>query len=129
MSIYICINVVSCICAYLYIQAAAAAAAADSRDYSGVGGIGGFSESSSEASKLSSKSAKERRNRRKKKKQKEQAEGEKDEEEFRKSESEDSIKRKGFRFSIEGNRLTYEKRFSSPHQVPWYYYLLNVYSA
>uniref|UniRef100_A0A8B9VYT8 Sodium channel protein n=1 Tax=Anas zonorhyncha TaxID=75864 RepID=A0A8B9VYT8_9AVES len=85
----------------------------------GVGGIGGFSESSSEASKLSSKSAKERRNRRKKKKQKEQSEGEeKDEEEFRKSESEDSIKRKGFRFSIEGNRLTYEKRFSSPHQVP-----------
>uniref|UniRef100_A0A8B9TU63 Sodium channel protein n=1 Tax=Anas platyrhynchos TaxID=8839 RepID=A0A8B9TU63_ANAPL len=74
---------------------------------------------SSEASKLSSKSAKERRNRRKKKKQKEQSEGEeKDEEEFRKSESEDSIKRKGFRFSIEGNRLTYEKRFSSPHQVP-----------
>uniref|UniRef100_A0A8B9DKN8 Sodium voltage-gated channel alpha subunit 2 n=1 Tax=Anser cygnoides TaxID=8845 RepID=A0A8B9DKN8_ANSCY len=98
-------------------EAAAAAAAADSRDYSGVGGIGGFSESSSEASKLSSKSAKERRNRRKKKKQKEQSEGEeKDEEEFRKSESEDSIKRKGFRFSIEGNRLTYEKRFSSPHQ-------------
>uniref|UniRef100_A0A8C3VCK8 Sodium channel protein n=1 Tax=Catharus ustulatus TaxID=91951 RepID=A0A8C3VCK8_CATUS len=80
-------------------------------------GIGGFSESSSEASKLSSKSAKERRNRRKKKKQKEQSEGEeKDGEEFHKSESEDSIKKKGFRFSIEGNRLTYEKRFSSPHQ-------------
>ncbi|KAJ7398265.1 hypothetical protein BTVI_126865 [Pitangus sulphuratus] len=98
-------------------QAAAAAAAADSRDYSGVGGIGGFSESSSEASKLSSKSAKERRNRRKKKKQKEQSEGEeKDGEEFHKSGSEDSIKKKGFRFSIEGNRLTYEKRFSSPHQ-------------
>uniref|UniRef100_A0A8C4V740 Sodium channel protein n=1 Tax=Falco tinnunculus TaxID=100819 RepID=A0A8C4V740_FALTI len=98
-------------------EAAAAAAAADSRDYSGVGGIGGFSESSSEASKLSSKSAKERRNRRKKKKQKEQSEGEeKDGEEFHKSESEDSIKRKGFRFSIEGNRLTYEKKFSSPHQ-------------
>uniref|UniRef100_A0A8D2N7D5 Sodium channel protein n=1 Tax=Zonotrichia albicollis TaxID=44394 RepID=A0A8D2N7D5_ZONAL len=98
-------------------EAAAAAAAADSRDYSGVGGIGGFSESSSEASKLSSKSAKERRNRRKKKKQKEQSEGEeKDGEEFHKSESEDSIKKKGFRFSIEGNRLTYEKRFSSPHQ-------------
>uniref|UniRef100_A0A8D2N349 Sodium channel protein n=1 Tax=Zonotrichia albicollis TaxID=44394 RepID=A0A8D2N349_ZONAL len=86
----------------------------------GVGGIGGFSESSSEASKLSSKSAKERRNRRKKKKQKEQSEGEeKDGEEFHKSESEDSIKKKGFRFSIEGNRLTYEKRFSSPHQVPY----------
>ncbi|XP_009674478.1 sodium channel protein type 2 subunit alpha isoform X1 [Struthio camelus] len=98
-------------------QAAAAAAAADSRDYSGVGGIGGFSESSSEASKLSSKSAKERRNRRKKKKQKEQSEGEeKEEQEFHKSESEDSIRRKGFRLSIEGNRLTYEKRFSSPHQ-------------
>ncbi|KYO17917.1 hypothetical protein Y1Q_0011559 [Alligator mississippiensis] len=98
-------------------QAAAVAAAADSREFSGVGGIAGFSESSSEASKLSSKSAKERRNRRKKKKQKEQSEGEgKDEEEFHKSESEDSIRRKGFRFSIEGNRLTYEKRFSSPHQ-------------
>lgn len=114
----------------LYIQAAAAAAAADSRDYSGVGGIGGFSESSSEASKLSSKSAKERRNRRKKKKQKEQSEGdEKDGEEFHKSESEDSIKRKGFRFSIEGNRLTYEKRFSSPHQVPQYCYLLNTFAV
>uniref|UniRef100_A0A8C9NR68 Sodium voltage-gated channel alpha subunit 2 n=1 Tax=Serinus canaria TaxID=9135 RepID=A0A8C9NR68_SERCA len=106
-------------------QAAAAAAAADSRDYSGVGGIGGFSESSSEASKLSSKSAKERRNRRKKKKQKEQSEGEeKDGEEFHKSESEDSIKKKGFRFSIEGNRLTYEKRFSSPHQVPYLFHPL-----
>uniref|UniRef100_A0A8D0G622 Sodium channel protein n=1 Tax=Sphenodon punctatus TaxID=8508 RepID=A0A8D0G622_SPHPU len=97
--------------------AAAAAVAADSREFSGSGGIGGFSESSSEASKLSSKSAKERRNRRKKKKQKEQSEGEeKGEDEFHKSESEDSIRRKGFRFSIEGNRLTYEKRFSSPHQ-------------
>uniref|UniRef100_A0A8C3PCL3 Sodium voltage-gated channel alpha subunit 2 n=1 Tax=Chrysemys picta bellii TaxID=8478 RepID=A0A8C3PCL3_CHRPI len=85
--------------------------------FSGVGGVGGFSESSSEASKLSSKSAKERRNRRKKRKQKEQSEGEeKDEEDFHKSGSEDSIRRKGFRFSIEGNRLTYEKRFSSPHQ-------------
>uniref|UniRef100_A0A8C0GIS9 Sodium voltage-gated channel alpha subunit 2 n=1 Tax=Chelonoidis abingdonii TaxID=106734 RepID=A0A8C0GIS9_CHEAB len=102
--------------------AAAAAVAADSREFSGVGGVGGFSESSSEASKLSSKSAKERRNRRKKRKQKEQSEGEeKDEEDFHKSESEDSIRRKGFRFSIEGNRLTYEKRFSSPHQVQWYY--------
>uniref|UniRef100_G1PE85 Sodium channel protein n=1 Tax=Myotis lucifugus TaxID=59463 RepID=G1PE85_MYOLU len=70
--------------------------------------------SSSEASKLSSKSAKERRNRRKKRKQKEQSGGEeKDEDEFQKSESEDSIRRKGFRFSIEGNRLTYEKRRNS----------------
>jgi hypothetical protein len=67
---------------------------------------------------LSSKSAKERRNRRKKRKQKEQSGGEeKDEDEFHKSESEDSIRRKGFRFSMEGNRLTYEKRYSSPHQV------------
>uniref|UniRef100_A0A8B9ZL82 Sodium channel protein n=1 Tax=Anas platyrhynchos TaxID=8839 RepID=A0A8B9ZL82_ANAPL len=78
---------------------------------------GGLSESSSEASKLSSKSAKERRNRRKKRKQKEQSGGEeKEEDEFHKSESEDSIRRKGFRLSIEGNRLTYEKKYSSPHQ-------------
>uniref|UniRef100_A0A672V9I9 Sodium channel protein n=1 Tax=Strigops habroptila TaxID=2489341 RepID=A0A672V9I9_STRHB len=62
-------------------------------------------------------SAKERRNRRKKRKQKEQSGGEeKDEDEFHKSESEDSIRRKGFRLSIEGNRLTYEKKYSSPHQ-------------
>uniref|UniRef100_A0A8C0FMN8 Sodium channel protein n=1 Tax=Bubo bubo TaxID=30461 RepID=A0A8C0FMN8_BUBBB len=81
------------------------------------GEAGGVSESSSEASKLSSKSAKERRNRRKKRKQKEQSGGEeKDEDEFHKSESEDSIRRKGFRLSIEGNRLTYEKKYSSPHQ-------------
>nr|DAA34931.1 TPA_inf: voltage-dependent sodium channel SCN2A [Anolis carolinensis] len=100
------------------VAAAALAAAADeSREFSDVGGVGGFSESSSATSKLSSKSAKERRNRRKKRKQREQSEGdEKDEDEFHKSESEDSIRRKGFRFSIEGNRLTYEKRFSSPHQ-------------
>uniref|UniRef100_A0A8B9D4X2 Sodium channel protein n=1 Tax=Anser cygnoides TaxID=8845 RepID=A0A8B9D4X2_ANSCY len=72
---------------------------------------------SSKASKLSSKSAKERRNRRKKRKQKEQSGGEeKEEDEFHKSESEDSIRRKGFRLSIEGNRLTYEKKYSSPHQ-------------
>ncbi|XP_054826290.1 sodium channel protein type 2 subunit alpha isoform X4 [Eublepharis macularius] len=97
--------------------AALAAAAGESREFSEVGGVGGFSESSSATSKLSSKSAKERRNRRKKRKQREQSEGdEKDEDEFHKSESEDSIRRKGFRFSIEGNRLTYEKRFSSPHQ-------------
>ncbi|NWI74000.1 SCN1A protein, partial [Dryoscopus gambensis] len=75
---------------------------------------GGLSESSSDASKLSSKSAKERRNRRKKRKQKEQSGGEeKDEDEFHKSESEESIRRKGFRLSIEGNRLTYEKKRNS----------------
>uniref|UniRef100_A0A7N4NTH2 Sodium channel protein n=1 Tax=Sarcophilus harrisii TaxID=9305 RepID=A0A7N4NTH2_SARHA len=95
-------------------QAAAATASEHSREPSAAGGL---SESSSEASKLSSKSAKERRNRRKKRKQKEQSGGEeKDEDEFHKSESEESIRRKGFRFSIEGNRLTYEKRYSSPHQ-------------
>lgn len=76
-----------------------------------------FSESSSVASKLSSKSEKELKNRRKKKKQKEQSGEEEKEDGVRKSESEDSIRRKGFRFSLEGSRLTYEKRFSSPHQV------------
>uniref|UniRef100_A0A8C2UF44 Sodium channel protein n=1 Tax=Coturnix japonica TaxID=93934 RepID=A0A8C2UF44_COTJA len=81
------------------------------------GGAGGLSESSSEASKLSSKSAKERRNRRKKRKQKEQSGGEeKDEDEFHKSESEDSIRRKGFRLSIEGNRLTIRGSLFSPRR-------------
>uniref|UniRef100_A0A8C9DQV3 Sodium channel protein n=1 Tax=Prolemur simus TaxID=1328070 RepID=A0A8C9DQV3_PROSS len=97
-------------------QAAAAAASAESRDFSGAGGIGVFSESSSVASKLSSKSEKELKNRRKKKKQKEQSGEEEKDDRVRKSESEDSIRRKGFRFSLEGSRLTYEKRFSSPHQ-------------
>ncbi|XP_048165599.1 sodium channel protein type 1 subunit alpha isoform X2 [Corvus hawaiiensis] len=99
------------------VTAAAVTASAESREPSGAGEAGGLSESSSDASKLSSKSAKERRNRRKKRKQKEQSGGEeKDEDEFHKSESEDSIRRKGFRLSIEGNRLTYEKKYSSPHQ-------------
>ncbi|TFK14483.1 fibroblast growth factor 14 [Platysternon megacephalum] len=98
--------------------AAAAAASVASRDLSGVGGLGELLESSSEASKLSSKSAKERRNRRKKRRQKElsEAEDKGDVEKFPKSESEDSIRRKSFRFSMEASRLTYEKRFSSPHQ-------------
>ncbi|KAM6078962.1 sodium channel protein type 1 subunit alpha isoform 5-T5 [Theristicus caerulescens] len=99
------------------VAAAAVTASAESREPSAAGEAGGVSESSSEASKLSSKSAKERRNRRKKRKQKEQSGGEeKDEDEFHKSESEESIRRKGFRLSIEGNRLTYEKKYSSPHQ-------------
>ncbi|XP_041896691.1 sodium channel protein type 1 subunit alpha isoform X2 [Corvus kubaryi] len=99
------------------VTAAAVTASAESREPSAAGEAGGLSESSSDASKLSSKSAKERRNRRKKRKQKEQSGGEeKDEDEFHKSESEDSIRRKGFRLSIEGNRLTYEKKYSSPHQ-------------
>ncbi|XP_010171727.1 sodium channel protein type 1 subunit alpha isoform X10 [Antrostomus carolinensis] len=99
------------------VAAAAVTASAESREPSAAGEAGVLSGSSSEASKLSSKSAKERRNRRKKRKQKEQSGGEeKDEDEFHKSESEDSIRRKGFRLSIEGNRLTYEKKYSSPHQ-------------
>uniref|UniRef100_H3AFY2 Sodium channel protein n=1 Tax=Latimeria chalumnae TaxID=7897 RepID=H3AFY2_LATCH len=99
-------------------QAAAAAASAASATEMGdasEGGIG-LCESSSEASKLSSKSAKERRNRRRKRKQKEQGEEMWDNEKFHKSESEDSIKKRGFRLSIDGNRLTYEKKYSSPHQ-------------
>ncbi|XP_064183500.1 sodium channel, voltage-gated, type I-like, alpha isoform X1 [Anguilla rostrata] len=96
-------------------QAAAAAAAAAINESGEYSGRAGLTETSSEGSKLSSKSAKERRNRRKKRKQREEqerGEGEK----FRKSESEDSIKRTSFRFSIDGNRLSYEKRYSSPHQ-------------
>ncbi|KAK2108878.1 Sodium channel protein type 2 subunit alpha [Saguinus oedipus] len=75
-------------------QAAAAAASAESRDFSGAGGIGVFSESSSVASKLSSKSEKELKNRRKKKKQKEQSGEEEKNDRVRKSESEDSIRKK-----------------------------------
>ncbi|NXE58411.1 SCN2A protein, partial [Calcarius ornatus] len=98
--------------------AAVAAASVASRDFSGVGGLGELLESSSEASKLSSKSAKDRRNRRKKRRQKEMSEAEDkgDIDKFPKSESEDSIRRKSFRFSTEGSQLTYEKRLTSPHQ-------------
>uniref|UniRef100_A0A452IH92 Sodium channel protein n=1 Tax=Gopherus agassizii TaxID=38772 RepID=A0A452IH92_9SAUR len=97
---------------------AIAEAAAEFRDFGGKDRICGLSESSSEASKLSSKSAKERRNRRKKRRQRELSGGEDklDDEKFPKSDSEGNIRRKGFRFSLEGNRLTYEKRFTSPHQ-------------
>ncbi|XP_053804395.1 sodium channel protein type 2 subunit alpha-like isoform X4 [Vidua chalybeata] len=100
------------------VTSAVAAASVASRDFSGVGGLGELLESSSEASKLSSKSAKERRNRRKKRRQKEMSEAEDkgDIDKFPKSESEDSIRRKGFRFSTEGSQLTYEKRLTSPHQ-------------
>ncbi|XP_074483170.1 sodium channel protein type 2 subunit alpha-like isoform X2 [Sebastes fasciatus] len=92
----------------------AAAAATESGEYSGRGGP--TSESSSGTSKLSSKSAKERRNRRKKRKQREEEEGRGGHDKFHKSESEDSIKRTSFRFSIDANRLSYEKRCSSPNQ-------------
>uniref|UniRef100_A0A8C6TM65 Sodium channel protein n=1 Tax=Neogobius melanostomus TaxID=47308 RepID=A0A8C6TM65_9GOBI len=92
----------------------AAAAATESGEYSGRGGP--TSESSSVTSKLSSKSAKERRNRRKKRKQREQEEDRGGRQKFHKSESEDNIKRSSFRFSIDANRLSYEKRCSSPNQ-------------
>lgn len=103
----------NCVCALIGWQVAAAAAT-ESGEYSGRGGP--TSESSSGTSKLSSKSAKERRNRWKKRKQREEEErGGRDK--FHKSESEDSIKRTSFRFSIDANRLSYEKRCSSPNQV------------
>ncbi|XP_073351599.1 sodium channel, voltage-gated, type I like, alpha b isoform X6 [Pagrus major] len=95
-------------------QQVAAAAAMESGEYSGRGGP--TSESSSGTSKLSSKSAKERRNRRKKRKQREEEEERGARDKFHKSESEDSIKRSSFRFSIDANRLSYEKRCSSPNQ-------------
>uniref|UniRef100_A0A8C6MMX4 Sodium voltage-gated channel alpha subunit 3 n=1 Tax=Moschus moschiferus TaxID=68415 RepID=A0A8C6MMX4_MOSMO len=97
---------------------AVAAASAASRDFSGIGGLGELLESSSEASKLSSKSAKEWRNRRKKRRQRENLEGNNKGEgkRFPKSESEDSVKRRSFLFSMDGNRLTTDKKFYSPHQ-------------
>lgn len=104
----------NCVCVRIGWQVAAAAAT-ESGEYSGRGGP--TSESSSGTSKLSSKSAKERRNRRKKRKQREEEEERGCRDKFHKSESEDSIKRSSFRFSIDANRLSYEKRCSSPNQV------------
>ncbi len=92
----------------------AAAAATESGEYSGRGGLS--EESSSGGSRLSSKSAKDRRNRRKKRKQREKEE-KADQEKFHKSASEDSIRRPGFRFSMDANRLSYEKKCSTPNQV------------
>ncbi|NXP82033.1 SCN2A protein, partial [Ramphastos sulfuratus] len=94
------------------------AAASEMTEYSGESGIGGPSDSSSEASKLSSKSAKERRNRRKKRRQRDLSEEEDDMkvEKLPKSESDSSIRRKGFRLSFDGNRRPYGKPFTSPHQ-------------
>lgn len=103
---------------------AAAVAAQDpaigSREISGGTGYGGLSESSSLTSMLSSKSAKERRNRKKKRKQKEQGDEKCDDEKFRKSTSENSLKK--FRFPLEGMRLSYDKK-SSPHQVQYFIFL------
>ncbi|XP_057193158.1 sodium channel, voltage-gated, type I like, alpha b isoform X2 [Triplophysa rosa] len=91
----------------------AAAAATESGEYSGRGVLS--EESSSGGSRVSSKSAKERRNRRKKRKQREEEE-KADQEKFHKSASEDSIRRPGFRFSMDANRLSYEKKCSTPNQ-------------
>ncbi|KAL0190535.1 hypothetical protein M9458_013233, partial [Cirrhinus mrigala] len=84
----------------------AAAAATESGEYSGRGGL---------SEESSSGGAKERRNRRKKRKQREEEE-KADQEKFHKSASEDSIRRPGFRFSIDANRLSYEKKCSTPNQ-------------
>lgn len=92
----------------------AVAAATESGEYSGRGVLS--EESSSGGSRVSSKSAKERRNRRKKRKQREEEE-KADQEKFHKSASEDSIRRPGFRFSMDANRLSYEKKCSTPNQV------------
>ncbi|XP_067843459.1 sodium channel, voltage-gated, type I-like, alpha isoform X1 [Heptranchias perlo] len=95
-----------------------AQAAAETGDGSGRVGPCETSHSSSEASKLSSKSAKERRNRKKKRRQTEQRGEEKgDDEMIHKSESEDNGRKgNGFRFSIDRNCLSYENKYSSPHQ-------------
>ncbi|XP_043549833.1 sodium channel, voltage-gated, type I-like, alpha isoform X1 [Chiloscyllium plagiosum] len=99
-------------------EAQAAAAAAEAGDENGRIGLCEMSHSSSDASKLSSKSAKERRNRRKKRRQTELDAEEKDKDErIHKSESEDNGRKgNGFRFSIDRNCLSYEKKNSSPHQ-------------
>ncbi|NXR76372.1 SCN2A protein, partial [Pycnonotus jocosus] len=97
---------------------AIAAAAVEMTEYSCESGNAAPSDSSSNASKLSSKSAKERRNRRKKRRERELS-GEEDDmkdEKLPKSESDGSIKRRSFHFSFDGNRLTYGKPFTSPHQ-------------
>ncbi|XP_015679120.1 sodium channel protein type 2 subunit alpha-like [Protobothrops mucrosquamatus] len=97
-------------------EAQALAAAAACKDFRDDGALGRLSETSSELS--SSKSAKERRNRRKKRRQRELSVGEPggNGKMFPKSESDSSIRRKGFRFSLEGNRLTYDNRVISPYQ-------------
>ncbi|XP_035606040.2 sodium channel protein type 2 subunit alpha-like isoform X2 [Oncorhynchus keta] len=94
-------------------QAAAAVTAGESGEFSERGEL---TDTSSETSKLSSKSAKERRNRRKKKKQREEEERG-DNDKFHRSESEGSMQKSRFRFSIDAsNLLNYDRRCSTPHQ-------------
>lgn len=77
---------------------------------------GDLTETSSEASKLSSKSAKERRNRRKKRKQRE--EEREDNDKCHRSESESSMKKSHFRFSMDASNLhNYDMSCSTPYQV------------
>ncbi|XP_073329243.1 sodium channel, voltage-gated, type I-like, alpha [Pagrus major] len=87
-------------------QALATAAAADGGE---AGNKVAGTESSSDASKLSSKSAKERRNRRRKRKEEE---GKGADEQFPKSDSQDTR----CRFSVDANQLTYNMKCSSAHQ-------------
>ncbi|XP_029450833.1 sodium channel protein type 8 subunit alpha [Rhinatrema bivittatum] len=95
-------------------QAAAMATSAGtvSEDAAEDAGGGRMSHSSSEISKFSSKSAKERRNRRKKRKQKELSEGEEKGDNEKIVESDDGMKRKGFR--LPDNRLG--RKFSIMNQ-------------
>ncbi|XP_042162343.1 sodium channel, voltage-gated, type I-like, alpha isoform X2 [Oncorhynchus tshawytscha] len=94
-------------------QAAATVMAAESGEFSERGDL---TESSSEASKLSSKSAKERRNRRKKRKQREEEERE-DNDKCHRSESESSMKKSHFRFSMDASNLhNYDMNCSTPYQ-------------
>ncbi|XP_035859706.1 sodium channel, voltage-gated, type I-like, alpha isoform X1 [Sander lucioperca] len=88
-------------------QAAAAAEGGEASDKA----VG--PESSSDNSKLSSKSAKERRNRRRKMKE----EGKGGEGKVPKSESQDSMKKARFRFSVDANQLNYDMKSSSAHQA------------
>uniref|UniRef100_A0A673XYF0 Sodium channel protein n=1 Tax=Salmo trutta TaxID=8032 RepID=A0A673XYF0_SALTR len=93
-------------------QAAATVMAAESGEFSERGDL---TETSSEASKLSSKSAKERRNRRKKRKQREEERENNDK--CHRSESESSMKKSHFRFSMDASNLhNYDMSCSTPYQ-------------
>ncbi|KAL2081442.1 hypothetical protein ACEWY4_023295 [Coilia grayii] len=73
----------------------------------------GLSEASSDGSRLSSKSAKERRNHRKRM---QRLDGERGgSQRSHNSESEESVRRPSLRF-LDGNRLSYKERYSSPRQ-------------
>ncbi|TSM68849.1 Sodium channel protein type 2 subunit alpha [Bagarius yarrelli] len=76
-------------------------------------------DSSSLASKLSSKSAKERCNRRKKRKQKEEEDEEEEKEDkkmVQNSNPVSNLRRTSFRYSLDGNILSCDRPYQSPHQ-------------